>query len=198
VHAAGAVAPAAGAGAGACVCLSTIAGVLTTDGAAGAGRSMTRVQATSAVLAKTSTAMVAFMRSFLLKQLPSSWFEWTRKRQARFRPLNCSSPQCAKAGTAVARRRESTPRKDHAMQRKDKVEGEGSYSGSKDYNERTRKFVEQGKVEDAAHKAQPKSESEKHAMQKAERIGKAHAKDEDPALRDPKKIPDDPNFPRKK
>jgi len=38
-------------------------------------------------------------------------------------------------------------------QRKDKVEGEGSYSGTKDYNERQRKFMESGKVEDAARLA---------------------------------------------
>ena len=84
------------------------------------------------------------------------------------------------------------------MQRKVKVEGEGSYTGSKDYNERTKKFVESGKVEQAARNAKPKSEQEAHEMQKAERIGKRHAKGEDPALKDPKKIPDDPNFPRKK
>jgi hypothetical protein len=77
------------------------------------------------------------------------------------------------------------------MQRKDKdkVEGEGSYSGSKDYNERTRKFVESGKVEDAARDAEPQSSEEKHAMQKAERLGKEKAKGEDPALKDPKKVP---------
>jgi hypothetical protein len=86
------------------------------------------------------------------------------------------------------------------MQRKDKdkVEGEGSYSGSKDYNERTKKFVESGKVQQAANDAKPKSEQEAHEMQKAERIGKQHMKEEDPALRDPKKVKDDPNFPRKK
>ena len=72
---------------------------------------------------------------------------------------------------------------------KDKVEGEGSYSGSKDYNERTKKFVNSGKVDDAARKAEPKNEQEKHEMQKAERIGKEKAKDEDPALNDPKKVP---------
>jgi hypothetical protein len=93
---------------------------------------------------------------------------------------------------------DSTPDKEQSMQRKDKVEGEGSYSGSKDYNERTRKFVDSGKVDEAARKAAPKNEQEKQAMQKAERVGKQHAKGEDPALRDPKKIPDDPNFPRKK
>ena len=75
------------------------------------------------------------------------------------------------------------------MNRKDKVEGEGSYSGTKDYNERTKKFVDSGKVDDAARKAAPKSEEEKHSMQKAERTGKQHMKGEDPALRDPKKVP---------
>lgn len=78
------------------------------------------------------------------------------------------------------------------------VEGEGSYSGTKDYNQRTQKFIDSGKVDDAARKAEPKSEEEKHAMQKAERIGKQRAKEEDPALRHPDRVPDDPNFPRKK
>ncbi len=84
-----------------------------------------------------------------------------------------------------------------ADKRKQGVEGEGSYRGTKDYNERTRKFIESGKVEDAAHKAEPKNEQEKHEMQKAERIGRSRAKEEDPALRQPDKIPDDPNYPRK-
>jgi hypothetical protein len=59
------------------------------------------------------------------------------------------------------------------------VEGEGSYKGSKDYNQRTQKFVESGKVEDAARAAKPQSEEEAHQMHKAERIGKQHAKGED-------------------
>jgi hypothetical protein len=69
------------------------------------------------------------------------------------------------------------------MERKDKVEGEGSYTGSKDYNERTKKFVDSGKVEQAAGEAKPKSEQEAHEMQKAERLGKERAKGEDPALK---------------
>ncbi len=83
------------------------------------------------------------------------------------------------------------------MERKDKVEGEGSYTGSKDYNERTRKFVYAGKVDEAARRAAPQGEQDKQAMQKAERIGKQHAKGEDPALKDPSKMQDDPNFPKK-
>jgi hypothetical protein len=84
------------------------------------------------------------------------------------------------------------------MQPKDKVEGEGSYTGSKDYNERTKKFVDSGKAGQAAREAKPRSEQEAHEMQKAERLGKQRAKGEDPALKDPKQIPDDPNFPRQK
>jgi hypothetical protein len=59
---------------------------------------------------------------------------------------------------------------------KDKVEGEGSYSGTKDYNQRTKKFIDSGKVEQAAEDAEPKSEQEAQEMQKAERLGKQKAK----------------------
>jgi hypothetical protein len=69
------------------------------------------------------------------------------------------------------------------MDRKDKVEGEGSYTGTEDYNKRTMKFVNSGKVQDAANDAAPKSEQEAREMQEAERIGKQHVKDEDPAVR---------------
>ena len=65
---------------------------------------------------------------------------------------------------------------------KDKVEGERRYTGSKDYNKRTKKFVESGKVKQAANDASPKSEQEAPGMQEAERVGKQQAKDEDPAL----------------
>ena len=73
----------------------------------------------------------------------------------------------------------------------DKVEGEGSYSGTKDYNKRTEKFVESGKVEQAANDAKPKNEQEAHEMQKAERTGKQRAKGEDPALHRPDKAKKD-------
>ena len=75
------------------------------------------------------------------------------------------------------------------MAQKDKVEGEGSYSGTKDYNQRTKKFIDAGKVDEAAREAEPKNKEEEHGMQKAERIGRERAKGEDPALTDPKKVP---------
>ena len=62
------------------------------------------------------------------------------------------------------------------MERKDKVEGEGSYSATKDYNQRTKKFIDSGKVEQAAEDAKPDSEQEASDMQKAERLGKQKAK----------------------
>ena len=62
------------------------------------------------------------------------------------------------------------------MAGKDKVEGEGSYSGTKDYNQRTKKFIDSGKVEQAAEDAEPKSEQEAQEMQNAERLGKQKAK----------------------
>ena len=69
-------------------------------------------------------------------------------------------------------------RKEKAQKDKpqDKVEGEGSYSGTKDYNQRTKKFIDSGKVDEAAREAEPQSEEEKQAMQKAERTGKQRAK----------------------
>ena len=84
------------------------------------------------------------------------------------------------------------------MKPRNKVEGEGSYSGAKDYDERTKKFVDSGKVRDAAQRAAPKSGDEARAMQDAERTGKQRAKGEDPALKDPGKIKDDPGFPKQK
>ena len=62
------------------------------------------------------------------------------------------------------------------MTKRDKVEGEGSYSGTRSYNERTRRFIKSGRVGAAARRAAPRSKAEAHAMQKAERIGRSRAK----------------------
>ena len=62
------------------------------------------------------------------------------------------------------------------MSKRDRIEGEGSYSATRDYNERTKRFIKSGKVAAAARKAAPKSKDEAHAMQKAERIGRSRAK----------------------
>jgi hypothetical protein len=66
--------------------------------------------------------------------------------------------------------------KDRKGNSHDKVEGEGSYTGTKDYNQRTKKFVESGKVDEAARNAEPQTEKEREAMQQAERTGRQRAK----------------------
>jgi hypothetical protein len=65
---------------------------------------------------------------------------------------------------------------EHKGNSQDKVEGEGSYKGTRDYNKRTEKFVDSGKVEEAAEQAAPENAQEAHEMSKAERIGKSKAK----------------------
>ena len=62
------------------------------------------------------------------------------------------------------------------MKPEDKEHGEGNYKASRDYNDRTKNFVESGKVEDAAAKAKPKNEQEAQELKQAEEAGKSHAK----------------------
>jgi len=65
------------------------------------------------------------------------------------------------------------------MDDKSRNQGEGDRESAKRYNENTQKFVESGKVEEAAKKA---GQGDKHAMERAERAGKDRAKELDPAV----------------
>lgn len=71
---------------------------------------------------------------------------------------------------------------DRKQQGQQNVHGEGNYAATRDYNERTKRFIESGQVEEAARAAEPGSEAEALQMQAAEAEGKRHAKEEDPAL----------------
>ena len=71
---------------------------------------------------------------------------------------------------------------DQKQQGQQNVYGEGNYAASRDYNERTKRFVESGQVDEAARAAEPDSEAEALQMAAAEAEGKRHAKGEDPAL----------------
>jgi len=64
----------------------------------------------------------------------------------------------------------------------DKQYGEGNYAASRDYNQRTKDFVESGRVDDAAKKAAPKNEREAKEMSDAERDARRPMREEDPAL----------------
>lgn len=64
------------------------------------------------------------------------------------------------------------------MKPEDKEHGEGNYKATRDYNERTKEFIDSGKVDEAAAKAKPKNEQEAREMKQAEEAGKSHAKGE--------------------
>ena len=58
--------------------------------------------------------------------------------------------------------------------KKDGVEGEGSYSGTRDYNQRTADFIKKGKVDKAAQDAKQALDSgEAESLKAAEEKGKA-------------------------
>lgn len=63
------------------------------------------------------------------------------------------------------------------MKPQDKEHGEGNYKATRDYNERTKQFIDSGKVDEAAEKAKPKNEQEARELKQAEEVGKSHAKD---------------------
>jgi hypothetical protein len=68
------------------------------------------------------------------------------------------------------------------MSQKQGEHGEGNYKASRQYNEATKKFVESGRVEDAAREAAPHDAADAAQMDKAEAEGRRRAKEEDPAL----------------
>jgi len=60
--------------------------------------------------------------------------------------------------------------------------GEGNYAASRDYNQRTKEFIDAGRVEEAAQDAHPRDEVEAEEMAEAERQGKSRAKEDDPSV----------------
>ena len=75
------------------------------------------------------------------------------------------------------------------MSKDDKEHGEGNYKATRDYNERTKRFIESGQVEQAAENAAPHDAREAAEMADAEEIGRSHAKEGDPALLKGKRRP---------
>lgn len=57
--------------------------------------------------------------------------------------------------------------------------GEGSYEGTREYKERTERYLEKDTVQSDAEKAKPKSEQEAREMEQAEDEGRSHSKGED-------------------
>jgi hypothetical protein len=62
------------------------------------------------------------------------------------------------------------------------VQGEGNYEAAKEYDDAQRRFVESGKVDQAARDAEPRTDAERRDMERAEQEGRSRAKEEDPQL----------------
>jgi hypothetical protein len=58
------------------------------------------------------------------------------------------------------------------------VEGEGSYTATRDYQKNIKEYLDKGDVEADADAAKPRSESEARELEQAEREGKSHSKGE--------------------
>ena len=58
----------------------------------------------------------------------------------------------------------------------DNVHGEGNYEATRQYNRATKKFVESGRVEQAARDAKPRSAQEAAEMESAEKAALLRAK----------------------
>jgi hypothetical protein len=69
------------------------------------------------------------------------------------------------------------------MSKSKDLQGEGNYDAAKAFDDAQKKFVDQGKAEQAARDAAPKNDKEQEELERAEREGRQHAKDEDPQLK---------------
>jgi hypothetical protein len=59
-----------------------------------------------------------------------------------------------------------------------KVEGEGSYTATRDYQKNIKDYLDKADVERDAEAAKPRSESEAREIEQAEREGRSHSKGE--------------------
>jgi hypothetical protein len=80
--------------------------------------------------------------------------------------------------------RESDPQQQRAgatdlqPQGEGQVEGEGSYSATRDYQKNIKDYLDKADVEKDAEASKPRSESEARELEDAEREGKSHSRGE--------------------
>ncbi len=73
------------------------------------------------------------------------------------------------------------------MATKQNVHGEGNYEATRQFNKASKKFVDSGRVEQAAGDAAPRNAKEAAEMKEAEQAALLRAKPEPPAVKDPRK-----------
>lgn len=84
-------------------------------------------------------------------------------------PQRDSDPQQQRAGAT------DSPSRPEGQ---DQVEGEGSYTATRDYQKNIKEYLDKADVQSDAEAAKPRSESEARELEQAEREGKSHSKGE--------------------
>ncbi len=86
-------------------------------------------------------------------------------------PARASDPQQQQAGGTDFQRQ-------HGQADGSKVEGEGSYSATRNYQKNIEQYLDKADVQADAEAAKPRSESEARELDQAEREGRSHSKGE--------------------
>jgi len=87
------------------------------------------------------------------------------RRELQQQPMRDSDPQQQRAGATD-------------FQQGGQVEGEGSYTATRDYQKNIKDYLDKGNVANDAENAKPRSESEARELEEAEREGRSHSKGE--------------------
>ncbi|MDB5860397.1 MAG: hypothetical protein JWQ76_4086 [Ramlibacter sp.] len=84
-------------------------------------------------------------------------------------PTRDSDPQQQRSGATDFQQR---------GQAQDQVEGEGSYTATREYQKNIKEYLDKADVAADAEKAKPHSEAEARELEEAERAGRSHSKGE--------------------
>ena len=91
-------------------------------------------------------------------------------RTLQQQPQRDSDPQQQRSGTTDFQSRPDA--------KDSQVEGEGSYTATRDYQKNIKAYLDKADVASDAEAAKPRSESEARDLEEAEREGRSHAKGE--------------------
>ena len=91
-------------------------------------------------------------------------------RTLQQQPQRDSDPQQQRAGATDFQQR--------GQAQGSQVEGEGSYTATRDYQKNIKDYLDKADVASDAEASKPRSESEAHDLEEAEREGKSHSKGE--------------------
>ena len=94
-------------------------------------------------------------------------------------PQRESDPQQQRSGTTDFQSRGQAQGQSQDQGQADgKVEGEGSYTATRDYQKNIKDYLDKADVEADARAAKPRSDSEAHDLEEAEREAKSHSRGE--------------------